>query len=176
MRLSRDNLIVLGILAAITVCYVLVVYRSQSSALEKIDVRTAQTKRQLEQNMAAAGQVPPLLRQIGEMKRRYNKDWVRRLPQRKELAGFLREIASNLVQENLSNQIIQPGSATRGPLYNRLPISMQFEGEFLALARFLQRVDEMTRLTRIEHLKIAPAPDGRKLSMGLGMNIYFTEK
>ena len=36
MRLTRDSLIVLGIVAAITVTYVVVVYRRQSSTLEAV--------------------------------------------------------------------------------------------------------------------------------------------
>jgi Tfp pilus assembly protein PilO len=120
--------------------------------------------------------MPPMIRQIESMKRRYNKDWDRRLPERKELAGFLREIASNLAQEDLSNEMIQPGNPSRSPLYNCLPITMKFEGDFLSLANFLRRVDGMTRLTRVEHLSIQRGDDHRKLPITLGMNIYFTEQ
>jgi len=175
VRLSRDNLIVLGILAVVVLTYSLVVYRAQSKSLDAAQVEMAERQRQLEANTRQATRVPPMIRQIEKMKQRFNQDWHRRLPQRQELAGFLREISSNLAQENLSNQMIQPGNPGRGRLYNRLPITMNFEGDFLALAGFLGRVDKMTRLTRIEKLIIQPARLGDGLSVELGMNIYFTD-
>jgi Tfp pilus assembly protein PilO len=176
MRLSRDNLIVLGILVVITVTYALVIYRAQSSALAELEARAAETRRQLSEQTVKAERMPPMIRQIELMKQRYNKDWDRRLPQRKELAEFLREIAANLAEENLANEMIRPGNPSRGPLYNCLPITMKFEGDFLSLANFLRRVDKMTRLTRIERLEIQPGKDHRKLPITLGMNIYFTEQ
>ena len=175
MRLSRDSLIVLGILAAIVLTYVLVVYRSQTSALDEVRTQAAERKRELEANDRKATRVPPMIREIEKMKQRFNKDWDRRLPQRQELSEVLREIAANLAQESLANQIIQPGNPTRGQLFNILPITMKFEGDFLALARLLDRVDKMTRLTRIEQLIIQPSKKGEGLAIELGMNIYFTE-
>lgn len=190
VRFSRDNLIILGILTVITITYFVVIYRAQSATMADVAARTAQTERRLKTDAMQASRVGPMLRQIKVMKQRYNKkEWDRRLPGRQELAGFLREIASNLSAARLSNRIIQPGNPFRGPLYNRLPITMKFEGDFLALAGFLKRVDEMTRLTRIEQLTIEPArrsqdhrTAGRSneepisLAIELGMNIYFTEQ
>lgn len=175
IRPSRDSLIVLGILTVIVVTYMAVIYRWQSNALDEVRGRIAEGERLLQANGQRATRVPAMIRQVERMKQRFNKDWDRRLPQRTELAGFLHEISANLAQERLFNQMIQPGNPTRGPLYNRLPITMTFEGDFLALARFLRRVDRMARLTRVEKLIIEPGSGGNELSIELGMNIYFTE-
>ena len=176
MLFSRDNLIALGVLVALTAAYFLVVYRGQSAALAEVRAETAQKTRRLDEDTRRATRLPPMVRQVEAMKQRYNKDWDRRLPQRQELADFLREIASNLAQEQLSNQIIQPGNPTRGPLYNCLPIKMKFEGDFLALTGFLKHMDGVTRLTRVEYLRIDPSVRAGKLSIELGMNIHFTEQ
>ncbi len=176
MRLTRDNLIGLGVLAVVIAGYFLLIYRSQSVALADVRDRTAQAKRQLQDDQLRAQRVPLMVREIQAMRERYNQEWDRRLPQRKELAGFLRDVASNLAQEQLSNEIIQPGNPTRSPLYNCLPIKMKFEGGFLALAGFLKRVDAMARLTRVEQLKIDSSGKDGKLMVEVGMNIYFTEQ
>jgi len=175
MRLSRDNLIILGIVVVITVTYVAVIYRRQSRTLEDVRVSLADRQRGLRTSGMTASRVPGMVREIESMKQCYNTEWDRRLPKRKELAEFLREISSNLARERLINQIIKPGNPSRTPLYNRLPITMEFEGDFLSLARFLKRVDHMARLTRIEKMTIEPAKDSRDLAIELGMNIYFTE-
>lgn len=176
MRVSRDNWIVLGVLVAITVTYGFVVYRWQTSRLDGLRGQIAAQKRQQQADAAKAARVAPMIREIQEMKRRYNSDWNRRLPESQELAGFLREISGNLADENLSRPMIKPGDPTRGPLYNVLPITMKFDAGFLSLANFLKRVDGMARLTRIEQLSVHPRPDNDKLSIVLGMNIYFTEQ
>jgi len=177
MRLSRDNLIVLGVVAAITIAYVLVVHRGQSATLEEIQTQTAERRREIEADQAKAAPIPQMAREIETLKRRFDKDWQRRLPQRQELAAFLREISAGLSQAGLGlHATIEPGKPTRGPLYNRLPITMKVEGDFLALAGFLKRVDGMARLTRIEQLRIAPMDHGRDLQIEVGMNIYFTEQ
>ena len=178
MRLTRDSLIVLGIVAAITVTYVVVVYRRQSSTLEAVGGEAAECRRQLEGDLVKTAPIPHMARDIETMKRRFDKDWQRRLPQRQELAGFLREISTHLSEAGLRSDatVIEPGRPTRGTLYNRLPITMKFEGDFLSLASFLKRVDDMTRLTRIEKLRIVPDADGDLLKIEVGMNIYFTEQ
>ena len=126
--LRLEPLIVLGILMVITITYFTVIYRTQSAAAEDVQISMAQIERQIEADATKASRVPPMLREIEKMKQRYNKDWDRRLPRRKELAGFLREIAAGLSEESLSNQFIQPGNPARRPLYNCLPITMKFEG------------------------------------------------
>jgi type IV pilus assembly protein PilO len=177
MRLTRSNLIVLGIMAAVTVTYVLVVFRGQSSTLEGIQARAAQCRRELESDAAKAAPIPHMVREIEAMKRRFDQDWQRRLPQRQELAAFLREISTNLSQAGLgAHATIEPGKPTHGPLYNQLPITVKLEGGFLALADFLTRVDAMARLTRIEQLKITRMEGSQRLQIEVGMNIYFTEQ
>lgn len=175
LHLDRDNLVMLGILAVVGAAYVAVVHRWQSRSMEQVQARSAQLRRQLEAESGKAMRVPPMVREIEALKQHYG-NWDRRLPQRKELAGFLREIGANLESERLSRPAIMPGDPTRGPLYNRLPIKMKFEGDFLALGGFLRRVDGMTRLTRVDELVIQPKPEGDSLAVEMGMNIYFTEQ
>jgi Tfp pilus assembly protein PilO len=175
MSISRDNLIVLALLAGLTGGYGLVVYRGQSVALADARRRAAECRRQWQSDTEKAAPVAELAREVVAMKRRYDQGWRRRLPPRQELAGFLREIAGHLSEAKLVNRMIQPGRPTRGTLYHCLPITMKFEGSFLELAGFLERVDQMTRLTRVEQLSIAPKGEGDLLAIELGMNIYFTE-
>ncbi len=177
MFFSRDNLIVLGILAVITITYFAVVYRPQSAAADNISARTAEVKDLLESDAMQASRIPPMLREIEQMKHRYNdNDWGRRLPERQELAGFLREIASGLSHEKLTDQFIQPGNPSQNPRYSCLPITLKFEGDFMSLARFLKQIDGMTRLTRIERLMIQSDEGMKNLKVEMGMNIYFTEQ
>jgi Tfp pilus assembly protein PilO len=176
VRISRDNTVLVCILVGLAIAYALVVFRQQSNALAALRDRVSRTAVHVEQDDAKAHRVPAMKREIEQMRQRFTKDWDRRLPQSKELSGFLREIAANLAEARLANQIIQPGSPTKGSLFNCLPITMRFEGDFLSLGSFLARVGQMTRLTRIESMNIKPDQASGNLQIEISMNIYFTEQ
>jgi len=173
-RFARDTWIVLGLLVALVAASVALVYLPQNRKLQKLGFQITQQKKLLSANAEKASGVPDMLRRIREMKDRY-KDFDRRLPKRKELGEFLHEISSNLAGEKLSNQLIEPGNPTSQPLFHKLPIIMRFGGSYPALASFLERIDRMERLTRVQRLRIDTKQGETDLQIELQMNIYFTE-
>lgn len=174
-HLTKDSWAVLGLLAGMIAAGVAFVYMPQSGKLEDLRSGIASAKTALETHAQNVSVVPDMLKQVQNMKVRY-KDFDRKLPKRKELGGFLREVSSNLADERLANQLIEPGSPTREELFNTLPIIMKFRGSYLSLASFLKRIDEMQRLSRIQKVKIETNPkDDSALDIELQMNIYFTE-
>lgn len=170
----RDSLIVLGITAALVVTAACGVYLPQSRKLDSIRSDVASQKLTLESEAHKASVVPQMVRQIQAMRSR-QEDFDRRLPKQKELGGFLKEISENLEAEHMSNQLIEPGTPLQEKLYNTLPIVMRFRGSYMSLVKFLERVDKMERLTRVQKLTIAPDPKEQVLDVTLYMNIYFTE-
>jgi Tfp pilus assembly protein PilO len=176
---TRDNLIVIGVLLAAVGVATAVVYVPQQRKLRALQAEISREKLKLAETAKQTAAVPQLIRQVDQMKKRYS-NFGRRLPQQRELGGFLREISENLAQERLADQTIEPGSPTRAELFHTLPIVMRFHGSYLSLASFLQRLDEMERLTRVQRLVIrgsntATAESTGKLNIEVLMNIYFTE-
>ena len=173
-QVLKDSWIMLGALVGITAAAVVFLYVPQGEKLDEL--RAAMTVQELELSgdAARAAVVPTLLSRVESMKLRY-KDFDRRLPKRKELGGFLRDISGRLKQGDLSNQLIEPGNPSREELFHTLPIIMRFKGAYLSLAAFLQRINQMERVTRVHTLKIKRAEDGDDLDIELQMNIYFTE-
>ena len=177
---TRDNLIAAGVLLGVVLAATVLVYLPQRGRLHDLRTEIAQEKARLLGDTERSSAVPAMLRQVQTMRKRYT-NFDRRLPKRKELGGFLREISGNLAQENLANQLIEPGSPTRAKLFHTLPIVVRFQGSYLSLASFLKRLEEMERLTQVQRLSIsrrsqpdraAPAED---LHIEVLMNIYFTE-
>jgi hypothetical protein len=145
----------------------------------------------------------------------------KRLPRQKELGGFLKEISSILEEgetvdaavpgagagsdngangvaspaaSKLAVQLIEPGSPTRGELFNTLPITMKFRGSYRQACSLAKRLEQMERLTRIQKLSItkgscpndqaaaendadpgASPRGGSGMDVEIKMNIYFTE-
>jgi Tfp pilus assembly protein PilO len=168
-----------GVLVAIVLIAVLAVYLPQSHQRDQINAQGVSEKLSMETDLKTCQVVPELVRQVDEMKNRY-RNLDRRLPKQKELGGFLREISANLLQARLANQIIEPGKPDQGELYHTLPIMMKFEGNYLSLANFLKRIDDMERLTRVQKMSISLDRDAKdkpegNVSIELQLNIYFTE-
>ena len=172
--LSRDSLIMLGVAAAVIIAAVVLVFLPQSRKINAVRSQVAGEEAQLASDTVKASIVPDVARHIEEVKSRY-KDFDRRMPQSKELAGFLREISSIVASERLDNQLTEPGSPRRGKFYHTLPIIMKFQGSYLSLASLLERIDGMERLTRVQKLWIGRDPKSEDLKIELQINIYFTE-
>lgn len=174
-KLTKDNWITLAVAGVMVVACTLLWYLPQSQRLKQVQASIVAQRDEMQHNSEKAAIVPDLLRHIQEMRERY-QGFDRRMPQRKELAGFLREISGILASEELSNQLTEPGNPSREKLYHTLPIIMKFQGGYLSLASLLERIDDMERLTRVQKLLISSSDDAKgELDIELQMNIYFTE-
>jgi len=177
---TRDNLMVIGALLAVVVVATVFIYLPQMREVSRLRARIAEEKLHLSDCSQQARGVPGLVREVQAMRTRYS-NFDRRLPKKKELGEFLREISGNVTGENLWNHVIEPGNPTRTSLFHTLPITLRFRGSYLSLANFLKRLDEMERLTQVQRLNvISPtgsdsAAEPQKVDAELLMNIYFTE-
>ncbi len=174
LNIAKDSLIALGVLLVVVAVATFTVYLPQRSNLKQLQAEITSQKAALASDSNESSALPQLVRKVRSMKDRYS-GFDRRLPKRKELGGFLREITGCLSLEQLSNELIEPGNPTREELFHTLPIIMKFEGSYLSLAGFLQRIDKMERLTRVKSLNVENKPKEQDLEIELQLNIYFTE-
>ena len=175
-HITTDMWVTVGVLVAMISAAAVIGYMPQTDRLERIRTDIATGKLALEADAAQAAVVPEMIRQIETMKRRYT-GFDRRMPKRKELAGFLKEISGVLAAERLTILNTEPRSPKREKLFHTLPISMKLQGPYLSLANLLDQIDKMERLTRIQRLSVSKDAKntGQDLNIELQMNIYFTE-
>ena len=177
---TRNNFVVLAILAVVIAAAMVLVYIPQQRELTRLRKATSQEKVRMSENASLCAAVPAMIRQVQDLKKCYS-NFDQRLPKQIELGGFLREISGDLSQESLVNHLIEPGSPRRSDLFHTLPITLRFRGTYLSLVSFLKRLSEMERLTQVERITIsnkgeAPKPGAPwSLDIELLMNIYFTE-
>lgn len=173
--IMKDSCIVLGVLVGLLVIAVLVVYAPQGQKLDELRASIVTRQLGLSTDATKASIVPQMLQEVEEMKKKY-KNFDQRLPQRRELGGFLREISQNMGHSGLADPLIEPGNPSREELFHTLPIIMQFKGSYLSLAEFLKRIDAMERVTRVRRINVArEKKKSGELDIELRMNIYFTE-
>ncbi|MCP4376296.1 MAG: type 4a pilus biogenesis protein PilO [bacterium] len=183
MRFGKDSWIVLGLLVAMVAGAVLIVYRGQGKKIDELKTKILAGEASLKVRAETVKTVPDLVKQVAAMRKRY-KNFDRKLPDRQELGGFLKEISGYLGDEKFTEQVIEPGSPTQEELFHTLPIIMRFKGSYLTSVEFFKRIDEMKRLTRMQKLKITKVPVKSKgpgsagtpeLNIELQLNIYFAK-
>jgi len=170
---NRNTLIFLVVLALLGGTYALVVYFPQANRLEGVREQIARTAHQCEQDAAKARKIPQMVAEVNQLRNEF-EDFDRRLPRQQELGEFLREISGDSVAGELADHTIKPGNPSTGTLYNRLPILMDFTCSFTQLVGFLDRLNAMPRLTRVEQIQMDLADEGR-LKVHMQVNIYFTK-
>ena len=172
---TRDTLIIAGVLAVLLIGTVVFVYVPQNREFDKICSEIASIGQTLKVQSQSAATVSKMAGQIRILKERV-KDFNRRLPGQQELGEFLKEISDILSEEEgLSNQLIKPGSPTKGDQFNTLPIVMELSGPYLAMGRFLHKINEMERLTRVHNLDVTLDPEENIVNVRIRLNIYFTK-
>ena len=176
VRITKENWYMLALAVGLVAGAMLLVYRPQSVRLEQLREQIATEKLAMEADSDRAAIVPDMLRSVMNMKRRY-KDFDRRLPKSKELGGFLQEITAIRSESDLQGGRMDTGNPASEELYNTMPIKMSFEGSYLGLAEFLNKLGGMQRLTRVQKLLITTPRGGfgTDLDIELFMNIYFTK-
>ena len=175
MHGTRSYWILAVVVASLAGGFYLLAYMPQGDRLDSIRSDMARIKDAIRRDGAQAERIPVMEEQVAEFKTEF-KDFDRQLPKQQELAGFLKEISGRGIAGQIRNQAIQPGNPSSEELYDCLPIIMDFDCGFVDLVAFLQRLDGMTRLSRVESLKITPAKDaGGDLHVAMRINIYFTE-
>jgi len=87
-----------------------------------------------------------------------------RLPEEKEIAGLLTQVASLGQQSGLEILSFQPKPPSTKDFYAEVPIDLRIEGTYHNLGAFLDRIGRLERLVTITDLRIAPlgrSPDRR---------------
>ena len=170
----RNNWVALAFAGALLVAFLVAVADPQRQRLADTRQQVAEHRMQVAQDAARAEQIPRMREQVAELRQQL-KGFDRRLPRQQEMGGFLKEISAAMQSGGLNEPAIQPGSPTSGELYNRLPILMRFESSFMDLVEFLDRLDGMTRLTRVEKVHVQPVADhGRRVKVDMRVNIYLS--
>lgn len=116
----------------------------QTKAAELLAVSKGQTQsRQL-----------PVLRQQSHDLAEAIGDYEARIPQQRQLGLFLREITDLMNENNLREQVIEPGEQTKTEKLNCIPVKMQCKGNLAELFQFFKRLQKLDRLIRIEQVKL----------------------
>lgn len=164
-----------GLMLALAVVFYILGYRPQTARLRELDGRIHEQQRDL---MSARLQTKILPEVAGEVERlRIKLERTRKsIPPQQELPQFIRAVTQLSQQATLKKFAYKPGVPARGELVCELPISFNFEGDFVNVFSFLRNTEEMPRLTRVRGMTIKSRDRERdgQVKVELSMNIYFS--
>jgi Tfp pilus assembly protein PilO len=174
-RLRRTQWVLAGATLLGLAGFYVAVFRPFAGRLDVLTLQIQQKRRELEGSTDKTRQLPILMGQVRDLEVKV-QHFERQFPRQPALDLFIRNITDVSQRMNLREWRYQPGAPRRGDAFQELPIQMQFQGDFLAVASFLREVENMPRLTRVKKLSVK-AKDGTTglVEVELSMNIYFSE-
>jgi type IV pilus assembly protein PilO len=97
------------------------------------------------------------LKQLQEEQR----DLLRVLPKRDELASFLSSIQEQAELSGLEIPVFAPDAEVMEDLYVKIPVRMEVRGPFHAVTKFFKSMSDMRRIVTVEDLALVPERDAK---------------
>jgi Tfp pilus assembly protein PilO len=172
---TRVQWILGGGLTVVILAFYLLWCRPENNRLISLRQQIAAQQQQVRTGQAKAALLPQKMEQVEKLRVKVEQ-FDKRMPRTLDLGQFMRDITQLSQHAALKKLAVQPGVPRRAELYCEMPIQLTFEGDFSSIFEFLQKTEQMQRMTRIRGLSI----HGREISKGLvevqvSMNIYFAE-
>jgi type IV pilus assembly protein PilO len=144
-------LVVCGILAAYV--YLLMMPLWEEKGRHEVTLQKLRTD--LRQKQQIAANRPKLEAEIQVLEKQL-ADALVRLPEEKEIPKLLTQVNTLGQQNGLEFLLFRPGAPAKKGFYAELPIDMRVEGQYHALAGFLDRVSKLERIVNVSDIKVTP--------------------
>jgi len=138
-------------------------------------VEQAQTVQTLAIAKASAerGQLPTLREQLLKLQSDVGSYEVN-VPAQRDLGAFLHKMANLMNEQNLREQLIEPGPEMDADGLNCIPVSMQCKGGLKQIFEFFRSLQGLDRSVRIEQVKLVNDSDfSGEVSMQTKAVIYY---
>lgn len=169
--LGRVQWILGGGMLLIVTAFVVFGYRPQSRKVAWLDGQISSCQKELSANRDQDKILASVQADVARLKSRLSE--FKRLPQEKELAEFIKDIAQLGQQAQLKNPKIVPTALIqRGDRLREAPIQLSFEGDFVNVFAFLRHMEELQRLTRVPTIQIKGKDKGGQVKVEMTMNLY----
>jgi len=145
--------VLLGLAAALAVSgFYLMIYRPQAQQGRDLVGWIASRQKELASETATAQNLPVVEAQVMQLNKRLAG--LKNVPAKPDMGQFVGEINS-LSQESLLTKLdVQPGTPRESALFDERPVKLSFQGDFDGVFKFLQGVEELHRLTRVQSVKL----------------------
>jgi len=125
---------------------------------------------------AESRRMPELKQQLQELQETVG-NYERKIPEHRELGMFLQKITNLMNEQNLVEQVIQPGQEIEADALKCIPVNIQCKGKLAKIFGFYRRLQGLSRLVRIEQVRLTNDSDySGEVSMETKTVIYYRPK
>ena len=174
MRIESDVIKTTGVLAGAALLFVLIAWLPSRLEAGGLQRRLAAAKTELAQGQEAQQQLAVLRQEVINLENQVNS-YDRQVPDDLQMAELMRQISSALHQHDASDLSARNGEEFRGAQYNIVPLTLQFRASFVDLYLFLEQLESMRRLVRVDKLDLDGDRDdpAAKLDVQLQLSAFY---
>jgi len=144
-------LMAIGAALAVAAFY-LVIYQPQSRQAMQLADRIVSQQKELSAETATAQNLPMVEAQVKSLND--HMAGLKRVPTQPDIGDFIRDINQLSQESSLTKLDVQPGAARQSAIYDERPVKLTFQGDFAGVFQFLQGVEGLQRLTRVQSVKL----------------------
>lgn len=160
----RTRLLLLGVVVAVVfwvglIAFVLPRRAARFQAEEEIralEPVTASLRQQLETLRGAARGEDALRRSLAETRRQL-EETLARVPDRRDLSSFLRNLTAPETEDGIAFLSITPLTPEQQGELQELPFTLEIEGTYQSLTRYLARLETLPRLVTVRRVTLSGA-------------------
>lgn len=152
MKLDRQQLIIMGLSAAILCGFAIFQYIPVIRQKHAIRDGMAQQD-QLSEMIRLQSALLPELKQQEKQLREALVPFNQKVPQDRQFAQLWQQIADVMNECKLSDQLVQPGEELKSDQLCSIPLTLECRGSLKQLFAFFQAMENMDRLIRFEEVK-----------------------
>lgn len=153
MRIDRGQVVILLVLGGLMAVFVALFGRPHFQAASDIRVKIRQLEQQLQDILPASGAEEEATESRPEADLTTAEIDIA-VPFNSELGALLEKLSGDVAAESVVVRQLEAKSVVEGSDFNRIPITLRFEGSFEALFGLLQRIETTPRIIRVDELDI----------------------
>lgn len=155
----------------VAVVFLLGVYFPQSRQLSRIRQETASVR---EQQLDRAARLRSTMATLDKAGSEGDIPFEEAVPSSPRIGELLESLDRLAREAGLADHSVVPAKVVDGEQVSWLPIDMEFRGTFAAVYGFLERVETLPRVARVQRLELdSTAFTADELSSSLTMHVYF---
>lgn len=156
-RLDRNQVMTLGVAAAMLGAFIGLVYVPNSRASSASERRLVERRAELAQKMKETRGLPQVQQEVAALEVEYKRD-LARIPSEPKVPEFLRQVADILDAEKISQRSVLPEEQRASNGYVELPVEIGFDAPFGPAWRVLSKLEGLDRISRVEDIQFASVP------------------
>jgi len=169
---ERQQIVISIVAVALLAGFVVFSYLPLRQRRRTVEMEKAAHKIAITKTMVESSKLPELKHELETLRSKVG-DYDARIPQQTGLGVFLQRIARLMNENELTEQLIEPGREVEADGLVRVPVGMQCKGSLEHIFSFFDSLQSLDRLVRIEKVKLANDKDFKgQVSMKVETVIY----